>query len=399
MIWLGASFITIAVIYVIFKAFLAAPVGARAAELDVQVYKDQLKALDSDLERGVMSSEDAASARLEISRRLLAADKRVQDETGVGVDGVSKPFLAVIALILAGGSFGLYTVMGNPELPDQPLQARLEEARLARAERPNQAQAEAKTSEQSVEATEEYIDLIEKLRAVMKQRSEDAEGWAILALHESRIGNFSAAWMAKDKVISLIGDRATAGDYADLAEFMIFATNGYVSVEAEGALANALKLDPKSPRARYYSGLTLAQNGRPDVAYRMWVGLLEEGPADAPWVQSIRGQIGSVARAAGINTANIDAPGPSAGDVQAADQMSEIERQEMIGGMVAGLADRLATDGGTPAEWARLIRAYGVLGQTGNAAAVWNEAQDVFSENAEALALLLEAAQAAEVSN
>ncbi|WP_193222050.1 c-type cytochrome biogenesis protein CcmI [Amylibacter sp. SFDW26] len=398
MVWLGAIFITIAVTYVIFKAFLIAPAGAKAAELDVQVYKDQLKALDSDLERGVLSPEDAASARLEISRRLLAADKRVQDETSIAADGVSKSFLALIGLVLVGGSFGLYTVLGNPGLPDQPLQARLEVAKQARADRPNQAQAEAQITAPAIETTAEYMELIEKLRTVMIERPDDEKGWALLALHESRIGNFSAAWVAKDKMITLVGDKAVGEDYADLAEFMILATNGYVSVEAEGALANALKLDPKSSRARYYSGLTLAQNGRPDVAYRMWVGLLEEGPADAPWVQSIRGQIGGVARAAGIDTVNLDAPGPSARDVQAADQMTEVERQEMIGDMVAGLADRLATEGGTPAEWARLIRAYGVLGETGNASAVWKEAQDVFSGNAEALALLLEAAQGAEIS-
>ena len=399
MIWLGASFISIAVIYVIIKAFLTAPAGAKAAELDVQVYKDQLKVLDSDLERGVVSSDDAASARLEISRRLLAADKRVQDETGIHVDKASKPFLAAIVLFLVVGSFGLYSVLGHPELPDQPLQLRLEEAKLARAERANQTEAEVQVGAQPIEATEEYLELIQKLRIAMEERPGDAKGWALLALHESRIGNFSAAWVAKDKYITLIGDQAVGEDYADLAEFMIFATNGYVSIEAEGALSNALKLNPKSPRARYYSGLTLAQNGRPDVAYRMWVGLLEEGPEDAPWVQSIRGQIGSVARAAGINTANIDAPGPSAEDIQAADQMTEAERREMIGGMVSGLADRLATDGGTPAEWARLIRAYGILGETGKANAAWIKAQEVFSGNADALALLLEAAQVAEISN
>jgi cytochrome c-type biogenesis protein CcmH len=180
---------------------------------------------------------------------------------------------------------------------------------------------------------------------------------------------------------------------------MIIAAKGYVSGEAEEALANALKANATSPRARYYSGLALAQNGRPDVAYRMWIGLLEEGPEDAPWMPLIRGQIGPVARAAGINTADFDAPGPSADDVEAASQMSSTDRAEMIRGMVAGLAERLATEGGTPNEWARLIRAYGTLGETGKASVIWNEARETFADNADALAVLLEAAQAAEVAN
>jgi cytochrome c-type biogenesis protein CcmH len=71
----------------------------------------------------------------------------------------------------------------------------------------------------------------------------------------------------------------------------------------------------------------------------------------------------------------------------------------MIRGMVAGLAERLAANGGEPAEWARLIRAYGTLGETAKASAIWAEAREMFSENADAIALLHEAAQAAEVAN
>jgi cytochrome c-type biogenesis protein CcmH len=374
----------------------------KASELDVQVYNDQLQSLGSDLERGVVTGNEAEAARLEISRRLLAADKRAQSEVTAGAGGASKLALAVMTVFLLGGSFGLYVLMGSPKLPDQPLAARQEAARIARANRPNQVAAEAEVAALELpreEVPADYLELIKKLRETMALRPDDSEGWKLLALHEARIGNLGAAWRAKDKVITLLGDGATAEDYADLAEFMIIATNGYVSVEAEGALAGALKRNAKSPRARYYSGLALAQNGRADVAYRMWVGLLEEGPEDAPWIALIRDQIGSVARAAGVRITDQNAPGPSAEQVQAAGDMTEEERQNMIRGMVAGLAERLATDGGKPAEWARLIRAYGTLGETAKASDIWNEAQGVFGENPDAMAVLREAAQAAEVAN
>ena len=60
------------------------------------------------------------------------------------------------------------------------------------------------------------------------------------------------------------------------------------------------------------------------------------------------------------------ARGPTAGDVAAAGEMSEADRKEMIRGMVTQLSDRLATEGGPPAEWARLIRALGVFGRYGS---------------------------------
>ena len=78
--------------------------------------------------------------------------------------------------------------------------------------------------------------------------------------------------------------------------------------------------------------------------------------------------------------------------------MTKEGRKKMIRGMVAGLGERLATNGGTMNEWARLIRALGVLGETARASEIWNEAKDVFSDNPKALNLLLEAAQAAEIS-
>ncbi len=402
MIWIVSGLMACGVIFVILRAFFVVPDGAKASELDVQVYKDQLQSLGSDLERGVLTAGEADAARLEISRRLLAADKRAQGEVTAGAGGVSKLALAVVVVFLLGGSFGLYALMGSPKIPDQPLAARQEAARIARLNRPNQVTAEAEVAALELPLAEvpaDYLELIKKLRETMVLRPDDAEGWKLLALHEARIGNLGAAWRAKDRVITLLGDAAMGEDFADLAEFMIIATNGYVSVEAEGALASALERNAKSPRARYYSGLALSQNGRPDVAYRMWIGLLEEGPDDAPWIPLIRDQIGAVARAAGIRITDQNAPGPSAEQVEAAGDMTVEERQEMIRGMVGGLADRLATDGGTPNEWARLIRAYGTLGETAKASAIWNEAQEVFGENADAMALLLEAAQAAEVVN
>ena len=55
-------------------------------------------------------------------------------------------------------------------------------------------------------------------------------------------------------------------------------------------------------------------------------------------------------------------------------------RQAMIRGMVDGLAERLATEGGPAEDWARLIRALGVLGDTDRARAIWDEARTVFAD-------------------
>ena len=171
----------------------------------------------------------------------------------------------------------------------------------------------------------------------------------------------------------------------------------------------ALSLDPANPVGRYYSGLALVQGGRPDLAYRLWSALLAEGPPEAPWIAAIRAEIGAVAQMAGLpppEGAEAAAPGPSPGqssgpsaaEIDAANAMTPAARQEMIEGMVAQLSDRLATAGGPPEDWARLVRALGVLGRRDEAAAILAEARETYAGDAAALALLDQAATEAGVT-
>jgi cytochrome c-type biogenesis protein CcmH len=82
----------------------------------------------------------------------------------------------------------------------------------------------------------------------------------------------------------------------------------------------------------------------------------------------------------------------------AAQDMSEEDRAAMIGGMVSSLSERLANEGGPPEEWAQLIRALGVLGETERAAAIWGEAQEVFAASDAAISTIRSAARAAGVA-
>jgi cytochrome c-type biogenesis protein CcmH len=52
---------------------------------------------------------------------------------------------------------------------------------------------------------------------------------------------------------------------------------------------------------------------------------------------------------------------------------------EMIGGMVEGLSNRLATEGGPPQDWARLITSLAIMGNPDQALAVYTNAMEVFA--------------------
>ena len=204
----------------------------------------------------------------------------------------------------------------------------------------------------------------------------------------SALERWPEARVAEERVVAILGDKATATDLVDLAEIRILAAGGYVSPEAEAALGRALTLDPQDPAGRYYSALTLLQGGRPDLAYRIWSGLIEEGPADAPWMAAARAGRAEAARLAGLPPPEPApaAAGPSGAEVEAAGQMPPAERQAMIEGMVGQLSDRLATQGGPPADWAKLIRSLVVLGRRDQAAAILAEARNKHAGDAAALA-------------
>jgi cytochrome c-type biogenesis protein CcmH len=77
--------------------------------------------------------------------------------------------------------------------------------------------------------------------------------------------------------------------------------------------------------------------------------------------------------------------GPSAGDIDAAQDMTPAERMEMIGGMVESLSSRLASQGGPVEDWARLITSLGVLGETTRARAIYENAVEVFADDPAAM--------------
>lgn len=373
-----------------------------SARSDVAIYRDQLREVDKDLARGVISESEADGVRTEVSRRLLEADRAARKEPEGAPATATHGAAALVALAVIGGAAGLYGLLGAPGYPDLPLERRIAMAEDARLNRPGQAEVEAEIPPglpESERAEAGYLELITQLRETVKARPSDLQGQQLLARNEARLGNFAAAHAAKAQVIAIKGGDARAQDFVEHAEFLVLAAGGYVSPEAEQSLREALARDPENAVARYHSGLLALQTGRPDIAFDLWRRLLEEGPADAPWIPPIRAQIGDLAQIAGTNFAQqaaTAAPGPTREDIDAAAEMSPEERMAMIEGMVEGLSDRLATEGGPPEDWARLIRALGVLGQTDRAQAIWTEAQAAFPE--EGLVQIRDAARSAGVA-
>jgi cytochrome c-type biogenesis protein CcmH len=378
---------------------LLRPVDRPAMEsADMGVYRDQLAEVDRDLARGVLDQGEAERTRTEIARRLLAADKAGVRPGQDSPPMVNRLVAGIVAIGLTIGALGVYYWLGAPGYPDISRASRIAAGDAMRAGRISQAQAEALvpvTLSPDIPAAD--MALIAQLRTTVQDHPDSLQGWGFLADYESRIGNFPAAARAQEQVVALQGEAATVADYENLTDLQVAAAGGFISPEVELTLRRLLADDPENLTARYYTGLLYAQTDRPDIAFRLWRDLVAVGGDDLH-VQLARQQVEQAAFLAGVDYELPPAVGPTAADIAAAQDMAPADQQAMIRGMVGQLSDRLATQGGPPGDWARLISSLGVLGDTDQARAIWVEAQGVFAADPAAMAQLLTAAQSAGVA-
>lgn len=396
--WIAAGGMGLAILALFVLALIRARAEiASASEYDLKVYRDQLAEIDRDLARGTLPADEADRQRTEVSRRLLEADRaRSAGDTAASTRGIA--IAATLILALIGSSYWVYTRLGAPGYPDLPLATRLAMSDELRANRPPQAEMEAQattTRPTPAQPDADFAQLMDQLRAAVADRPDDQRGLELLAANEARLGNLPAARAAQEQLIRLKGDQATAADHAALAELMIMAAGGLVSAEAEAELTQALTLDATNGTARYYYGLMAAQVGRFDRTFGLWEPLLRDSPPDAPWIAPIRAQIADVAARAGISYTLPPDPtlsGPDADALTAAGEMSEQDRQAMVEGMVAQLGTRLAAEGGSVEEWARLISSLAVLNRMDEAQEIYAEALEKFDGSPSQQSFLREAA-------
>ena len=356
------------------------PLASRGS-FDQAVYRDQLQELDRDIARGLITPAEADTARLEIQRRLLAADKLPSAAPRLS----RSPVLAVVVFaVIAAGSVVSYLRLGAPGLPDLPFSART--AELAQPNGPNQLR----------QAT---AALAEKL----KQNPADAAGWLLYGRSLAMMNDWDQAEAAYRRAIDLGQNSPEA--LGDHAEIMVLQAGGTVTPAAEAVFRRILAADPNSGLAKYYLAIAAMQAGEPRKAIDGLQALLGTLPSDSPLRGPIGLKIAEAAKAAGIPTPQLaagtssaqteaqvearteaqtepHAPGPDASAIAGAANMTDEQRQTMIRGMVASLAAKQEADPGNFDGWLRLGRAYAVLHEADKSAEAFDQAAKLHPDDA-----------------
>ncbi len=339
---------------------------------DVAIYKDQMAEAERELERGLLSNEQAEAVKIELQRKLLAATETPDSGAAMPETRTLSPRLTGIAVLLfvGVGSLGGYAYLGSPKIDN-----------LAYADR--DIDSEQQDTAGSQQAVAEMSMLVDRLEKKMQENPDNIEGWLMLARSASSLGQFPRALKAYEQAMQMApNDPQILVDYA---ETDIFLNEGRVANHAFQTLEKARQINPAHPKARYYMALRHAQTGALEQAVQEWIDLLAISLPDASWVPTVRQQINSAANEAEIDLQTLrpseeavrigarireaakttpTVPGPTREDVENAEQMTPEDRQEMIRSMVQRLADRLEDNPNDREGWLRLANAYTVLGET-----------------------------------
>src|SRR5918995_4461608 len=150
---------------------------------DLRVYREQLAELTREQERGVLGEREAQAARLEVERRMLAADAADRQPRQAPAWRGRHWMSAVVLLFglpaLAGG---LYWHLGSPNQPAAPFAQRAgERAQLAAAQ------------DREQEALRSIETMIARLQARLETDPDDLEASLRLGRAHALAGQFEQA--------------------------------------------------------------------------------------------------------------------------------------------------------------------------------------------------------------
>ena len=281
--WSIGALVAAAALVLVLRPLIAVPRrGASRSDLNVSVYRDQLRELEADLGAGTLAREDYERSRAEIERRLLA---------DVGAEGRLDPVARawnpraalVVAVAVPALALGVYLLVGNPDALDPRLR-------------------------QSQVGMPEIEKMVQRLADRLEQNPEDLEGWKMLGKSYSVMGRFAEASNAYAKAAA----RAPRDPQllADLADALAMARGQKMKGEPEELVLRALQLDPKNLKALALAGTAAYERQDFAGAAAYWERMLPLVPRDSEDARTIAMNVAEAKALAG--GASVPAEGKAA---------------------------------------------------------------------------------------
>src|ERR1700690_1230095 len=358
-LWLVFALMTAAAIFaVLWPLGRAKP---RRPGSDRAVSRDQLDEIQRDRSTGLIGEAEAEAARVEVSRRLIAAaDAAESEKPALEISSLVRRRPPAIAgfVLLPVGAIALYLALGSPDLPGASLASRV----------------------QTPSETGKVENMIAQVEDHLARNPKDGRAWEVLAPVYMRLGRYDSAARAWSNAIALNGSNAERE--SEYGQALVAAANGVVTAEAKAAFERSLALDAQDVLARFYMGMAADQDGRRADADKIWGDLLANAPPGAPWIEFVRHAMER--KATGSATAPAT-PGGSGAPPADHDVNAMVER----------LANRLKKDGSDVNGWVQLVRSYRALGQFDKAQAAVADARRALANDPDKLRQFAEGSEGA----
>jgi len=232
-----------------------------------RVYRDQLDEIDRDEAAGLVGGAEAEAARVEVSRRLIAASEVAKAANAAAAPVPASRYrwatIASAVLLLPLGAGLVYLSLGSPNLVPVSLNAEAGGKQLPEG------------IEQTVAEVEKYLEANPK----------NGRGWELLAPVYLRLGRFDdASGRGATRWRSSAGCRAARRSRRSHHH----GRQRCGHPEAKSLFERANAADPEDVMAQYYLGLAAKQEGHRDEAVKRWTALISSAREGAEWLPMVK---------------------------------------------------------------------------------------------------------------
>lgn len=241
----------------------AAAAKAARRDINIAVYRDQLKEMENDRANGLLSEEQFQTAKLELEARLAEDALAQADRTMTPV--ASRRLGYGLAGLLPAAAFGLYFVLGNPMSLT--------------------AIAEAQANPQQVVGGHDIMKMIQQVEERTRTNPEDGQAWTLLAKTYAAVGHWPEALHAYEKAYALRPDVPAV--MTGYAEALAISNNRVLKGKPIELVMQALEKDPLDLKGLELAGIAAFQEKGYAKAAFYFKHLYKQLPPESPYAQDI----------------------------------------------------------------------------------------------------------------
>lgn len=212
---------------------------AARREINLAVYRDQMKDLNAELSSAQLSQEQYLASKLELETR--AAEDALAHEDSAPVPVASRRLGFTLAAVLPAAAIGLYVWLGNPG------------ALIAVANGPAALSAGAETTEADI------LQMIQQIEARAQANPTDSQAWEALATANAMMARWPEALKAYEKTYELLPTKPSV--LSGYAEALAMTGNLVLAGRPIELVNMALQTDPNNPKGLELAGIHAYQNG------------------------------------------------------------------------------------------------------------------------------------------